>query len=169
MSVASFSIDDATADALGAINDLYNDEILHGTATWDDEPWSLARRRLWFEALRRDSSTPILVTSIGADFAGFGYLSAYRPRSGYRFTRESTLYVPETFRRQGVGRLLLGALVERAHVSGVHALLAVIEAENAPSIALHEATGFEVVGHQRETGFKFGRWLDAITMELLIS
>ena len=81
MSVASFSIDDATADALGAINDLYNDEILHGTATWDDEPWSLARRRLWFEALRRDSSTPILVTSIGAEVPAVPNFQPYTPSS----------------------------------------------------------------------------------------
>lgn len=44
-----------------------------------------------------------------------------------------------------------------------------IEAENAVSIRLDERLGFELIGTGREVGFKFGRWLDSVYMELLLS
>ncbi len=47
-------------------------------------------------------------------------------------------------------------------------MIAAIEAENRPSIALHESLGFRLVGIHREVGTKFGRWLDLAAMELRI-
>ena len=71
-------------------------------------------------------------------------------------------------RRQGVGRVVLAGLVERATAHGFHALMAKIVAGHEASITLHAAAGFEVVGHEREVGRKFGRWLDVVLMERLL-
>ncbi len=155
------------ASDLDAINDIYNHEVRHGTATWDEEPWSIEQRRAWFE--QHDQSTPVLVAELDGGVVGFAYLSLYRPKVGYRFTRENTVYVEPGHRGRGVGRRLLEALHEEARRAGVHAVIAVIEAENAISIRLHERLGFELIGTEREVGFKFGRWLDSIHMELLLS
>ena len=155
------------ASDLDAINDIYNHEVRHGTATWDEEPWSIEQRRAWFE--QHDQSTPVLVAELDGGVVGFAYLSLYRPKVGYRFTRENTVYVEPGHRGRGVGRRLLEALHEEARRAGVHAVIAVIEAENATSIRLHERLGFELIGTEREVGFKFGRWLDSIHMELLLS
>ncbi len=156
----------AAASDLGAINRIYNHELLHGTATWDEEPWSIEQRREWFE--QHDQSTPVLVAELDGGVVGFAYLSLYRPKVGYRFTRENTVYVEEGHQGRGVGRRLLEALLEEARRGGVHAVIAVIEAENAVSIRLHERLGFELIGTEREVGFKFGRWLDSVYMELLL-
>ena len=146
-----FTIRPATAADLAAINRIYNDEVLHGTATWDEQPWSAEQRRAWLED--RDASTPVLVAEAGGEVAGFGYLSQYRPKVGYRFTREDTVYVDPRFHRRGIGGELLVAL---------------IEATNIASVALHERYRFELIGTEREVGFKFGRWLDSVYMELLL-
>ena len=161
-----FTIRPATAADLAAINRIYNDEVLHGTATWDEQPWSAEQRRAWLED--RDASTPVLVAEAGGEVAGFGYLSQYRPKVGYRFTREDTVYVDPRFHRRGIGGELLVALIEAARRSDVHALIAVIEATNIASVALHERYRFELIGTEREVGFKFGRWLDSVYMELLL-
>jgi phosphinothricin acetyltransferase len=156
----------ATVGDLRSINAIYNEEIRTGVATWDYEPWSLEARVRWFES--HDPAEPVLVAEVGGAVAGFGYLSWYRGKVGYQYTREDTVYVDPAFHRRGLGALLLGALVEQARERGMRAVMAQIEASNLGSIALHERFGFVRLGVEREVGYKFGRWLDAVPMELLL-
>ena len=44
----------------------------------------------------------------------------------------------------------------------------VIDADNEASIRLHTEFGFEKVGHFKQTGFKFGRWLDVVYLEKIL-
>ena len=151
---------------LPAIHRIYNDEIATGTATWDEQPWSFEQREAWFAD--HDDATPVLVAEVDGETVGFAYLSWYSPKSGYRFTRESTVYVAPRYQRRGIGRALLRALIEQARRIGVHAMMGKIEARNEASIALHRELGFEIVGREHATGFKFGRWLDNVVVELLL-
>ena len=162
----------ARASDLPAINRIYNDEILHGVATWDTEPWPDERRTAWFAEHEADPTTPVLVAEVngdgGPETAGFAYLSIYRPRIGYRYTRESTVYVDPRYHRRGFGRRLMEPLIEEARRLELHVLLGVIEASNLASIELHRALGYEETTRLREVGYKFDRWLDSVTMELLL-
>jgi len=158
----------ATEADLQRILDIYNDAILTTTATWDEAPWTMERRREWWDEHAADPTIPVLVADRAGEVAGFSYLSWYRPKSGYRFTREDTVYVDPRFHGQGLGRALLGALMDEARRLGMHAVIASIEASNEASIALHRSFGFELVGTEREVGFKFGRWLDSVYMEALL-
>jgi phosphinothricin acetyltransferase len=154
----------ATTADLEAINRLYNREIAEGTATWDYEPWTVEARARWFAD--HDPDEPVLVVEVDGAFAGFGYLSWYRTKAGYQYTREDTLYIDPAHQRLGLGALLLEALIDQARSRGIRAVIAQIEASNAASIALHERFGFVRVGTEREVGYKFGRWLDATAMQL---
>jgi phosphinothricin acetyltransferase len=78
------------------------------------------------------------------------------------------VYVAADMRGRGIGKLLLGPLIEGAKARGLHAIIAVIDADNEASIRLHAAFGFEKVGHFKQTGFKFNRWLDVVYMERLV-
>jgi len=156
----------ATRDDLPAINNIYNHEIEYGVATWDYEPWNLEAREAWFDA--RSAQEPVLVVDLNGHVAGFGYLSWYRSKIGYRFTREDTLYLVPAYQRRGLGALLLEALIAQARSRGIHTLIAQIETSNEPSIALHERFGFLPLGIEREVGYKFDRWLDAQPMQLLL-
>ncbi len=100
--------------------------------------------------------------------AGFAALSSYRDRAAYATTVEDSVYVDPSHQGRGVGRDLLTALVDTARAHGFHAVMARIVADHEASIALHAACGFHVVGHEREVGRKFGRWLDVTLMELLL-
>ena len=159
------TVRDARADDLPAIQRIYNREIVEGVATWDEWPWSDAERRAWFEQQHDE----VVLVAVGPhSVAGFGYLSPYRSKFGYRFTREVTFYVDPSFQRQGVGRRLLAALIERARARNLHSLVAWIEADNEASRALVREFGFEEVGREREAGYKHGRWLDGIDAQLLL-
>jgi L-amino acid N-acyltransferase YncA len=163
----AFVIRDATEDDLKAILDIYNAEVMTGTATWDLEPRSWDEQLAWFAAHCAPYCAIVAVESDGL-VAGWGSLSRFHPRPGYRFTVEDTVYVRPDRQRRGIGRALLMELVERGQAGGFRAMLGKISGDNTPSIELHRACGFFEAGRERELGYKFDRWLDVVTMELLV-
>jgi L-amino acid N-acyltransferase len=72
-------------------------------------------------------------------------------------------------RGRGIGRALLAELLAVAIAHGFHAVFARVVGDHAASVRLHEAAGFEIVGTEREVGRKFGRWLDVVVLELLLT
>ncbi len=156
----------ATRDDLTAITAIYNHEIEFGIATWDYAPWTLEACEAWFDA--RSVGEPVIVVDLDGHVAGFGYLSWYRSKMGYRFTREDTLYLVPIYQRRGMGTRLLEALIKQAESIGIHTLIAQIEASNEASITLHQNFGFERLGLERQVGYKFDRWLDSQSMQLLL-
>lgn len=148
------------------IGEIYNREVVESTATFDLVPRTLAEQRAWLAA--RSGAYAAVVAVIGDQVAGFGSLSPYRDRPAYSTSVEDSVYVHPDFQRRGVGRTLLGELVEVATAHGFHAVFARIVGGHDASIALHRAFGFEVVGTEREVGRKFGRWLDVVVMERLL-
>lgn len=156
----------ATLDDAEGIRSIYNVEVLTSTVTFDLEPRSLDDQRQW---LRARSGAHAVVVAEGDDgLAGFGSLSPYRDRPAYRTTVEDSVYVHRDHQGEGVGRALLGALVELAADHGFHAVMARVVGGHEASIGLHRALGFEVVGTEREVGRKFGRWLDVVVMQKLL-
>jgi phosphinothricin acetyltransferase len=111
----------------------------------------------------------VAVDEADKEVLGWSSLNRYHDRMGYRFTTENSVYVAAPWRGKGLGRQLLAPLIQAARERGLHAILAAIDAENEASLRLHAAFGFEKVAHFRQVGFKFGRWLDVIYMELLLS
>ena len=155
----------AEAD-LAAINDIYNHYVRHSTCTYQEEPEPLDRRRQWFG--QHDEHHPVIVAEADGRVVGWASLSAFHPRSAYRRTVENSLYVHHEYHRRGIGTHLLQARIARARASGFHAIIAGIDGEQTASIALHTRFQFEKVGHLKQVGFKFGRWLDVIYLELLL-
>jgi len=100
--------------------------------------------------------------------AGWSALNRYHDRKGYQFTSENSVYVAPEKRGKGIGRLLMAPLIEAARQRGLHAILAGIDADNEASLRLHASFGFVKVAHFKQIGFKFGRWLDVVYMELMI-
>jgi phosphinothricin acetyltransferase len=158
----------ATVADLPGILEIYNDAVLNTTATYDYEPRTLEHRTQWFEDRQREGY-PVFVAldEIGA-VIGWSALNPFHARMGYRFTSENSVYVAADRRGKGVGRLLLAPLIEAARAKGLHAIIAAIDADNEASIRLHARFGFEKVGHFKQTGFKFGRWLDVVYMEKIV-
>ncbi len=150
-----------------AIRGIYNQEVLGSTVTFDLVPRGLETQVAWLAA--HDGAHPATVaTDEAGEVVGFGSLSPWRSRPAYNTSVEDSLYVRDDQRGQGVGRLLLADLVERARAHGFHAVFARIVGGHEASIALHVALGFEVAGVEREVGRKFGRWLDVVVMERLL-
>ncbi|MBL28741.1 MAG: GNAT family N-acetyltransferase [Rhodospirillaceae bacterium] len=156
---------DATGADQEAVRLIYNRAVLGSTATFDFKPRSEADQARWFAA-KTEAGFPVLVAERDRAVLGFSSYGGFRSAwPGYRHTIEHSLYVAETARRQGVGRHLLAALIERARTDGHHVMVGGIDAANEASLRLHESLGFERVGLMPEVGRKFGRWLDLVLMQ----
>ena len=160
-------IRDATEADLPAIRDIYNHAVEHTTAIWNETVVDLDNRRDWLSA-RRGKGFPVLVAERNGAVAGYASYGDWRAFDGYRHTVEHSVYVDKDCRGAGIGRLLMLALIERARTAGMHVMIAGIEAENIPSIRLHESLGFRMAGRFTEVGRKFDRWLDLACMELVL-
>ena len=156
----------ATRDDLPAINDIYNHYVLHSTCTYQEEPETMVQRALWFEA--HGPEHPVTVLELDGLVAGWGSLSKFHARSAYRFSVENSVYVRHDLHRRGIGAALLQDLLRRASELKLHTLVAGIDTEQTPSIALHRKFGFVDVAHLKEVGFKFGRWLDVVYMQKML-
>lgn len=161
-------IRDATEDDLPAILELHNINIATSTALWDIVAADLADRRAWFRD-RVAAGMPVLIAEVDGEFTGYAHYGQFRPKVGYRYSVENSVYIVERFQRRGLAAALLGELIERARSSGrVHAMIAAIESDNTASIALHERFGFVEVGRMPQVGRKFGRWLDLTLLQLTL-
>jgi len=158
--------DAVAADAAGILP-VYNHAALNTTAIWNEGASDLAGREAWLRA-RQGGGFPVLVAEIDGAVAGFGSFGAFRAFDGYRHTVEHSVYVHPDHHRQGIGRAVLVALIERAREAGKHAMIGAIEAGNRASITLHESLGFRQVGLLPQSGAKFGRWLDLALLQLIL-
>ena len=156
----------ATAADLPAIHELYNHYVLHSTCTYQTEVEPLSAREAWFAA--RGPEHPVTVAEVDGTVVAWGALSRFHPRSAYRRTVENAVYVRHDSHRQGVGRAVLADLIERAAALGHHTIVALVDGEQAGSLALHERLGFERAGRIREAGFKFDRWLDVVYLQRMV-
>lgn len=155
-----------TAADVAAITAIYRPAVLHGTASFEVEPPDES------EMLHRlmgvvDAGYPYFVAEFDGRVVGYAYANAYRTRPGYRFTVEDSVYIAPEAQGKGVGRLLLKALIETSTAKGYRLMVAVIgDSRNYASITLHRNLGFTFCGTIHSVGYKFGRWLDSVIMEL---
>jgi phosphinothricin acetyltransferase len=163
--VAELLIRDADESDASAIAAIYAHHVRTGTASYDTEPPSEA---FTLDKIRRISGAgwPFLVAEIGGELTGYAYVTQFRDRAAYHFTAEDSIYVHPDYMRRGIGQALLDSLIERSAQYGFRTIIAVIGGAEPGSIALHQACGFKEVGRLSRVGFKFGRWLDSVYMQL---
>ena len=163
------TIRDALAADIPAIHAIYSHHVLHGLASFEEVPPTAEEMRSRFEAVRA-AGKPYIVAEVDCAVAGYGYATAYRTRSAYRFTLENSIYVDESRRGKGLGLALLQALIARCKAGPWRQMLAVIgDSANAASIGVHRKAGFREVGVLRRVGYKHGRWVDSVLMQLELS
>jgi L-amino acid N-acyltransferase YncA len=156
----------AAAQDLPAIQSIYAHHVMHGLASFEEVPPALEEMRGRFEDISKQGF-PYLVAEERGEILGYGYCSLYRTRSAYRHTLEDSIYVKQGQQGKGVGKAVLKELIVRCEALNCRQLIAVIgDSANAGSIKLHTSLGFVRAGLLRSTGYKFGRWVDSVYMQL---
>ncbi|MFL6719001.1 MAG: arsinothricin resistance N-acetyltransferase ArsN1 family B [Burkholderiaceae bacterium] len=157
----------ATVADAPAICQIYNHFVLHSTATFEEVAIDADEMTRRIDAIL--PRLPFLVAEIDGALAGYAYAAPWKPRSAYRHTVESSVYIAPGCAGMGLGTRLYQALLQALRERGVHAVLAGIVLPNEASVALHEAFGFCAVGRMREVGRKFDQWLDVGYWECLLA
>lgn len=147
-----------------AITAIYRHYVEETVITFETEPPSEATMAERFGKFL-DLGHPVIIAEAEEQVIGYAYASFYRPRAAYRFTCEDSIYLDRNVIGQGIGSQLLAELITQSRAAGFKQMLAVITAERANSIRLHEKAGFRFIGHYEALGYKFDRWLDIVHMQ----
>lgn len=154
----------ATLADMPAITAIYAHHVLHGFGTFEEVPPTVTEMTERFQSIIA-AGYPYFVAESAGRQIGYAYASAFRARSGYRFTVEDSVYVAADAPRRGIGRALMTRLIDACRAAGFRQMLAVIgDTGNAGSIGLHRAMGFIHAGTCPDVGFKLGRWVDMVIM-----
>lgn len=160
-----FHLRAASEADIPAITDIYTEQVLHGTATYELTPPSEAEMLGRFRGLQ-GNRYPYLVAEEAGAILGYAYAGPFRARPAYNWFVEDSIYLAKEARGKGVGSALLERLVADCQALGFRQMLAVIGgSDNHGSIRLHEKAGFAHVGTMKGSGLKFGRWVDTVLMQ----
>ncbi|MFO1240314.1 MAG: N-acetyltransferase family protein [Sphingomonadaceae bacterium] len=165
MTSAKIAIRSASVGDAPAIASIYAHHVLNGTASFDTVPRTeaeTAERISWITG----QGWPFVVAELDGKVLGYAYATQFRDRPAYAATCENSIYVHPEWIGQGIGRLLLTELIDRARECGFKQMIAVVGGGEPASVGLHEKLGFEHAGRMKSVGHKFGRWLDTVYMQL---
>jgi phosphinothricin acetyltransferase len=163
--VTALIVRPATERDTEALAAIYGHHVRHGVGTFEEVPPSSAemeQRRLAIVA----HGLPYLVAEADGRVLGYACAAPFRARAAYRYTVEDSVYIHPEATGRGVGRAVLAAVLDACQAMGLRQVVAVIgDSQNAASIGLHAALGFEHSGVGRSVGYKHGRWVDIVWMQ----
>lgn len=163
-----FQIKPCTKEQLPEILDIFNDAILNSTALYDYKIRTMETMNAWYADKQSHNSPIVGVFDDDNTLLGFATYGMFRVRPAYKYTVEHSVYVRPDKRGRGLGKVLLREIIKKAEEQDYHVMVGVIDAANTVSIKLHENEGFVLSGVMKETGYKFGKWLDAAFYQLIL-
>lgn len=173
MADGTVRIRDASQKDAAAIAKIYNESIAVGDATMDGVDKTAGDIQSWLDGFSKRETILVLVEpvddALSEQVVGWGIIKRYSDRFGYRFCCETAVYLRRDQVGRGLGTRMKKALIERCKAYGYHHLVAKIFADNQASIQYNLRLGYEMVGTQREIGWKNGQWQDVTILQLILS
>ena len=155
----------ATIQDLRAITEIYNEAVLHTTATFDTVTKTVEEQRGWYD--KHSDKYPVLVAEEDKNVIGWASMSQYSDRCAYAATAEASIYIKEGRQGKGLGKMLAEANIKSGKAAGLHTVILRIAEGNQASLKLAESLGFQHVGVMKEVGEKVGKLLDVYIMQLI--
>lgn len=155
---------DADAPAIAAI---YNYYVLNTIITFEEEAVSdqeMAQRITGVYA----ANLPWFVWEENGRVLGYSYANKWKLRTAFRYCVESSIYLDKNATGRGLGRKLYEALIAELRVRKIHTVIGGISLPNAASVGISEKLGFKPIGHFKEVGWKFEKWIDVGYWELIL-
>ena len=126
---------------LPQIVEIYNSTVPTRMVTADIEPVTVESRTRWFDE-HTPAFRPLWVIEAEGQIGGWLSFSSFYGRPAYSKTAELSVYVHESFRRQGLGTYLLTQAIAQAPALELNTLLGFIFGHNEPSLRLFRRLGF---------------------------
>jgi len=161
-----YAIRDARLADMPAVREIYNYYVANSTVTFDEDAMTLREWKAKFTYLHKLGMPFLVAESPSGQLLGYALVAPWKQKRAYRYTVENSIYLGPAAAGKGLGRALLGELIERSRAAGLKEIIAVIADQGAEaSIALHEKFGFEEIGRMGRVGFKFDRWLGTVLLQ----
>lgn len=157
----------ATPEDYAAIADIYNVYVKDGQQTMEERIHSAADIAGWVKKFHNREG--LFVLKKQGKVMGWGIIKRYSDREGYRLTCETAVYLAPDYIGKGYGSYIKRQLIKICRDWDYHHLVAKIFADNTGSIRYNEKLGYEIVGRQKEIGFKGGKWTDVVIMQLILN
>lgn len=162
----SYTLRDAVLADMPAVREIYNYYVANSTVTFDEDRMSLREWKSKFTYLQKLGMPFIVAEAPSGQLLGYALVSPWKQKRAYRFTVENSIYLGPAATGKGLGRVLLGELIDRSKAAGLKEMIAVIADQGAESsVALHEKFGFTEVGRMGRVGYKFERWLGTVMLQ----
>lgn len=149
------------------ICEIYNYYVLHTTVTFDTEIFTLEMMENKIRSVL-DGGYDYWVYEQDGKIVGFCHLNQWKPRNGYRFTAEISIYVDRDYLCHGIGKGMMEYLITHVDRQRIHTILSCISLPNTPSVRVHERFGFRQAALYKQIGFKLGEWRDVGYWQLML-
>jgi phosphinothricin acetyltransferase len=144
---------------INEITEIYAHYVENSAVTFDLEPPNVETLTQKFSQITNEQYPIWIAKNDEAQFVGYAYASAYRPKRAYQHTAEVTIYLHPDHLGKGIGNALLERLLQSLQSSPqFHLAIAVIADDAKASIGLHKKHDFELIGYIPEVGKKFNKW-----------
>ena len=161
-------IREVTPEDVLSITDIYNYYIENTVITFETDLISCDEMRSRILALTNEGFPYLVAEDEDGRIIGYCYAHGWKTKAAYSRSWENTIYLRPDSCHRGTGNLLMETLIQCCRERGVHVLIACITGGNTSSIRFHSSLGFKEASHFHEVGYKHGRWLDVIDMELIL-
>tara|TARA_B100000989_G_scaffold236746_1_gene183647 strand:- start:162 stop:641 length:480 start_codon:yes stop_codon:yes gene_type:complete len=148
-----------------AIASIYNYYISNTTISFEEKP---VNENIVIQRINSNEKNKWWIYESADELLGYAYSTKWKPRSAYRYTVESSIYLKPNNFRNGIGTALYIKLLESLKKEGFRRVLAGISLPNDSSVLFHENFGFKKVGQLEAVGYKFKKWIDIGYWELEI-
>ena len=166
MEEVNLNIDYVSPGDYQSVADIYNEYILLGNATMEENTYDFDRVNNWVAHFSEKEK--MLVLKKGSAIIGWGVIKKYSDREGYKYTCETSVYITQNERAKGFGSLLKKRLIHECKRLEYHHIVAKIFASNIASLEYNKKLGYKLVGVQKEIGIKNGHWIDVAILQYII-
>lgn len=155
----------ATLADAAAIAEIYAHHVLHGTATFEIVPPDAGEIAARMDKVLGAGWPWLVACDESGEVVGYAYAAQMAVRAAYRYACETSIYLRHDRLGQGIGKVLLAALLDAAATAGFRQAIALIAGTRPASVALHAGAGFVEAGRVKSVGRKHGEWLDVLYMQ----
>jgi phosphinothricin acetyltransferase len=157
----------ATTTDAAAIAEIYNYYVLNTIITFEEEAVPVAEMAQRLTDVL-GGGLPWFVWEEGGRVLGYAYAGKWKSRCAYRYSVESSIYLAPSATGRGLGTKLYLALIDALRAKGIHSIIGGIALPNPASVGVSEKLGFQKIGHFKEVGWKFEKWIDVGYWELIL-
>lgn len=148
------------------VREIYNHYVTNSVVTFDEDRMTLREWNSKYAYLTRLQLPFLVAVSPSGQVLGYALCAPWNQKRAYRFTAESSIFLRAASTGKGLGRALLGALLDAAKQAGLREVLAIVADTGADaSLALHRSFGFKETGRMGHVGFKFDHWIGTVLLQ----